>query len=130
MSQLLKLLDQNDEDHLPNVWVSGGLGWALQFAELLIPKLQGSIAHVSISGWTTDVATGLLFHDEIRGLCVPVGPNVAAGCGRFFWGKSSDFEFPYRIPKDSIVNSNFCDFDRAGIEAAVSQAVEFFTKAN
>lgn len=99
--------------------VSGGLGFAIKFAEALGPKLVGEEVDVVVSG----IRDGLFFHDEIRGRAVRVTMNKSAGCGRMYLGESRDFEFETKIPKDAMSPH---DWQSDELSEAVDRAVKFF----
>lgn len=126
MSELLRLIaaEDNGDDVLPNAYVIHGLGIALLFAEALIPRLQGTEAHVAISGWGTIGSSGLFFHDEIQGRAVRVSANLSAGCGRMFLGKSEDFEFPSREPKDHLTDRAI-DFELSELDTVIDSAIRW-----
>lgn len=99
--------------------VSGGLAYAIKFAEALGPALLGRDVDIMISG----IRDGLFFHDEIRGRAIRVTMNKTGGCGRMYVGDSSDFEYDTRTPKETLTPY---DWEDRELPAMVGKAVTFF----
>lgn len=100
--------------------VSGGLGYAIKFAEALGPELRGRDVDVTVSG----IRDGLYFHDEIRGRAIRITMNKTAGCGRMYIGSSGDFEFETKSPKATLSPH---DWEDGEITAIVEKSLVFLT---
>lgn len=130
MKHIAALITSNEAQDKPSaVYFEGGLRWAMLFTDALIKQLRGreDQAHLCVTGWSGVQTSGLFLHDEARRKAVRVGSNVSTGCGRIFWGASSDFDFPSRNPNGNW-EERVMYFNEEDLFDAVNFACEFFTK--
>ncbi|WP_334043643.1 hypothetical protein [Burkholderia ambifaria] len=98
--------------------VSGGLSYAIRFAEALGPELRGHDVDVMVSG----IRDGLYFYDDVRDRAVRITMNSTAGCGRMYIGKSGDFEYETKVPQEALDPR---DWEVSELAAVVKEAAAF-----
>jgi hypothetical protein len=103
--------------------LSGGLGFAIKFAEKLGSAHDGLTLDLDVSG----VRDELFFDDNVRDRGVFVTTNNMTSSGRIYLGLSRDLNFETNSPKEWL---RARDWQNNELETVVSDVVRFLTETS
>lgn len=103
-----------------------GLGYSLRLIEELsvaVEKLDNPSWSLSVEGLSGDGTSGLYVQDQVRGHAIRMTSNRTAGCGRIYFGKWDDFDYPSHLPIEGLLSP--IDWEFHEIQAVVQQLMDF-----